>query len=186
MAKIDDKEYFELINQEVKRHLEDSEVSKLAHFYAASTYENRNKYFLGLPATLSAMILSWLVSQDVANENVAEVSANIKLILSLVVSILSGLVTFLNFNDVASKHRTAAQRYHQLWRKCKNWKTDFPDDTTNEKAKETIQKYREDLNEINNESPQIPKWAWKNTQKQQDEGSTDYVEEKKNTMPNKA
>lgn len=174
MAKIFDEDYYEIINSEVERHLEDAEVSKLAHFYAARIYEKRNKYYLGLPATLSAVVLSWLVSQNSTDEDTKEIMATIKLGLGLLVAILSGLVTFLNLNEVASKHRAAAQKYHQLWRKCKNWRTDFPDDTTNEKAKETVQKYRESLKEINNDSPQIPKWAWKNTQKQQDEGSTKY------------
>jgi len=30
------------------------------------------------------------------------------------------------------------------------------------------------LNEINRDSPQIPKWAWKSVKKQQEEGSTTY------------
>lgn len=181
MPQISDGKLYELICEEIERHLEDSEVSKLAHFHAAAIYEKRNKYFLGLPATLSALLLSWFVSQDVANKNIEPLSANVKLILSLIVSLLSGLVTFLNFNEIASKHRVAAQRYQQIWRKCKNWHTDFPDDTKNEDARKMAQQYREELNEINLESPQIPKWAWKSTQKQQNEGSTKYEKEKQRT-----
>lgn len=177
MAIVDEEEYYDIVLEEVGRHLEDTEVSKLAHWYCARVYGNRNKYFLGLPATLSAVFLSWIVSQDVESLDLGYFSIDIKLVLSLAVSILSGLVTFLNLNEVASKHRIAAQRYHHLWRRCKNWKTDFPDDSSNEKAREIIQRYREELSEINGESPQIPIWAWKNTQKQQDKGSTSYEHE---------
>lgn len=183
MGKIKEEDYYNIVLEEVGRHLEDTEVSKLAHWYCARVYKNRNKYWLGLPATLSAVFLSWIVSQDVGSLDLGYFSIDVKLVLSLAVSILSGLVTFLNFNEVASKHRIAAQRYHQLWRKCKNWKTDFPDDSSNDKAREIVRKYREELSEINGESPQIPTWAWKNTQKQQDEGSTKYNEE--STVPNK-
>lgn len=174
LPKLDSQAYYEIITQEIERHLEDTEVSKLAHWHAARVFENRNKYLLGLPATLSAVFLSWIVSQEITSLNLGFFSFDLKLALSLLVSILSGLVTFLNFNEVASKHRASAQKYHQLWRNCKNWRTDFPDDSANSKAKEVVQKYRELLNEINNEAPQIPKWAWKSTQKQKEEGSTRY------------
>ena len=177
MSKVQDLEYYQIISQEINRHLEDSEVSKLAHFYTAAKYEWWHKYLLGLPATLSAIFLAWIVTKDTAEVSTTSAVSwysPFKPILSLSVPILTGLSTFLNLNDIASKHRSAAQRYHQLWRKCKNWQTDFPDDTTNEQAKQTAVKYRTEINDINNDSPQIPKWAWKNTQKQQDEGSTRY------------
>lgn len=179
MSKIDSIEYYKLVSEEIGRHLEDSEVSKLAHFYAAAKYESIHRYWLGLPATLAAIILAWIVSKDVGMPDAATTTVSpwyswSKTTLSLAVPLLTGLSTFLNLNDTASKHRNAAQRYHQLWRKCKNWRTDFPDDTSNDEAKKIAVVYRVEINDINNDSPQIPRWAWKSTQKQQSEGSTEY------------
>ena len=80
-------------------------------------------------------------------------------VLSLIVSILTGLNSFLNLGDIATRHRTAAENLHALWRDCKNWDTDFPDSLECKKAMETVQAYRRRLNEINRDAPQIPRWA---------------------------
>jgi hypothetical protein len=48
-----------------------------------------------------------------------------------------------------------------------------------EKAVQTVQGYRQRLNEINRDSPQIPKWAWKSVRTQRLEGSTQYESDNK-------
>ena len=178
MAQINTEGHYEIICSEIARHLEDSETSKLAHFGAASTFEKWNKFILGLPATIAATVLAWIVNRDSTGNSTTEAWLNmIKIVLSIIVPALSATITFLNLNDTATNHRAAAQRYSELLRKCKNWKTDFPDDTNNEKARETAQKYREEIISINKESPQIPKWAWKSVGEQKQEGSTTYNNE---------
>lgn len=177
-----DQKHFESVKEEVLRHLEDTETSKLAHWNAAAVYERRHKLFIGLPATLLSLMLTWILSSDVktflaADDTFKAVANNTPVILSLVVSILSGLGAFLNFQELASKHRATAENLNALWRDCKNWDTDFPDWTSCEKAVQTIQTYRRRLNEINRDAPQIPKWAWLSVKKQRDEGSTRYDSE---------
>lgn len=178
MGQINSEGHYEIICLEITRHLEDAETSKLAHFDAASSFEKWNKFILGLPATLAATVLACIVNRDSKGTSTMEAWLNmLKIVLSIIVPALSASITFLNLNDIATNHRTAAQRYSELSRKCKNWKTDFPDDTNNEKAKEMVQKYREEIISINKESPQIPKWAWKSVSKQKREGSTTYDNE---------
>ncbi|WP_162561434.1 SLATT domain-containing protein [Methylobacterium terrae] len=99
--------------------------------------------------------------------------------LSLIVSLLSGLTAFLNLNETASRHRNAAESLHALWRDCKNWETDFPDASQCEAAVKRVQIYRQRLNEINRDAPQIPRWAWKSVENQRREGSVSYRLEKK-------
>jgi hypothetical protein len=178
-----DDAHFASIRLEVHRHLEDTETSKLAHWDAAAVYERRHKLFIGLPALVLSLLLTWLLSSDTKNLLSASPDAkgfanSIPVVLSLVVSVLSGLSAFLNFNELASKHRASAENLNALWRDCKNWDTDYPDVSTCEKAVEAVQLYRKRLNEINRDSPQIPKWAWKSVQKQRAEGSTEYAAEK--------
>lgn len=171
--------HFELVKMEVSRHLEDAETSKLAHWYASTVYERRHKLWLGVPALLLSLVLSCLLSADAKNflnsqQHSKWLTDGLPVILSLLVSVLSGLGAFMNFNEMAIKHRTAAENLHSLWRDCRNWETDFPDCSLCEKAVQTVQSYRVRLNEINRDAPQIPKWAWKSVRRQQAEGSTSY------------
>jgi hypothetical protein len=173
-----DESHFNSINEEVRRHLEDSETSKLAHWGAAEVYERRHKRFVGLPALLLSLVLAWILSSDAKglldSYELKWLSSSLPVILSLLVSVFSALGTFLNFNELAQKHRTTAENLNSLWRDCKNWKTDFPDATLCEKACQCVQSYRLRLNEINKDAPQIPRWAWKSVKKQRAEGSTTY------------
>lgn len=174
---MDNKDYELIIKQEVARHLEDSEISKLSHFFAASRYETVHKYYIGLPTTIAALLLSWLVAQkEIDSEGVSWIFT-LKITLSLIVAISTGISTFLNFNELASQHRKAALRYQDIWRKCKNWETDFPDENDLPSAKQLIQSYRNEMTTINQDSPQIPKWAWKSVDKQIKDGSTKYIDE---------
>ena len=181
----DNKVRYEQASNEYERHLEDTETSKLAHFYAAEKYEKRHKFFIGIPATSFAIILTWLLTSplnSIFSQPTAEFLKNsLSVILSLIVAILSALGALLNYNDLAIRHRTAAQKYHALWRKCKNWKTDFPDETSADAAAEAAKLYRERINEINQDSPQIPRRAWKSVRTQMNEGSTSYRFEDEHT-----
>ena len=174
----ENKRQYSEVSEEFSRHLEDTETSKLSHFHAAEKYENRHKLLIGMPATLFAILLTWLLTSPldtIFSSSIALFMKNIlSIFLSLTVAILSALGALLNFNDLAIRHRTAAQKYHALWRKCKNWKTDFPDYSKATVAAQTAKQYRERLNEINHDSPQIPKWAWKSVKVQKEKGSTSY------------
>jgi hypothetical protein len=171
-----DEAHFEIIRQEVQRHLEDTETSKLAHWNAAHVYDRVHRMYLGLPATLLAIALAWLLSGDTQKSIGASavLTVQVPIFLSLVVSLLSGLNAFLNLSDLSMRHRGAAENLHALWRNCRNWSTDFPDASSCEKAAKTVQDYRHRLNEINRDAPQIPKWAWKSVNKQRAEGSVSY------------
>ena len=176
---IDDKQ-FEAVREEVQRHLEDTEVSKLGHWDAARIYERVHRYYLGLPATLLSILLAWLISSQTKTTLPTlgagqALMVQIPVFLSLVVSLLSGLTAFLNLNETASRHRNAAENLNALWRDCRNWATDFPDASHCEAAVKRVQLYRQRLNEINRDAPQIPRWAWKSVQKQRKEGSVSYT-----------
>lgn len=177
-----DKLHFEKVTNEIQRHLEDTETSKLAHWDAAAVYKRRHVAFIGLPATILSILLTWLLSSDFqslseSSQFIKEFSKHIPVFMGLVISLLSGLGTFLNFSELSMKHRATADNLHSLWRDCKNWETDFPDESLCEKAVHTAQQYRKRLNDINRDSPQIPKWAWKSVKKQKMEGSVAYKSE---------
>jgi len=177
-----DKDHFQKVQQEIQRHLEDTEISKLAHWNASAVYDKRNKMYIGIPATLLSVILTWLLTTNfdqilLDNIVINTLFKNAPVIISLIISILSALGTFLNFKDLSTRHRSSAENLHVIWRDCKNWKTDFPDESMCEKAVQMAQQYRRRINEINRDAPQIPKWAWKSVSKQKAEGSTSYSTE---------
>jgi hypothetical protein len=178
-----DDNHYEKVGIEIQRHLEDSEVSKLSHFAAAGIYEKRHRYLVGT-ATGCAIVLTWILTSPLdrifSPDLLYLLSDMIPVFLSLVVSILTALGTWLNFNDLAIRHRMAAQNYQALWRNCKNWETDFPDESTSKEAAQMVKQYRDRLSEINRNSPQIPHWAWKTVSKQREEGSTSYEIEEEN------
>lgn len=174
--------HFKSVKSEVLRHLEDSETSKLAHWHAAAVYEKRHKIYIGLPATILSIFLTWLLSADFQalaqdSESVKSFVKSIPVFISLIVSVLSGLAAFLNYSELAIRHRTAAENLNVLWRDCRNWDTDFPDDANYQQAVQTVQSYRQRLNDVNRDAPQIPKWAWKSVRSQRREGSTTYAGE---------
>ncbi|ORM82334.1 hypothetical protein HA38_21175 [Pantoea allii] len=142
-----DQSHYNKVANEMERHREDTETSKLAHWRAAAKYERRHKLYIGLPATILSVFLTWLLSSEAkdmltGSESAQRLLANGAILLSLIVSTLSGLSTFLNFNELALKHRRAAENLHALWRDCKNWDTDFPDISNCEKAVAAVQSYR--------------------------------------------
>jgi hypothetical protein len=53
----------------------------------------------------------------------------VPVVLGLLIAIWSAVGAVLNYNQLAERHRTAAQKYQTLTRRCKNWKTDFPDES---------------------------------------------------------
>jgi len=186
-----DQAHYDVVSDEMERHREDTETSKLAHWRSAAVYERRHKLFIGVPATVLSLFLTWMLSSDVkklfSEPGILQgVVVNSPVILSLLVSLLSGLGAFLNFNELAVKHRSTAENLHGLWRDCKNWKTDFPDFSCCEKAVAAVQGYRKRLNDINRDAPQIPKWAWKSVSRQLAEGSTAYKNDAASSTDNKS
>jgi hypothetical protein len=178
MNTLSEDQQFREIELEAGRHLEDSEVSKLAHFDAAAVLNRRHRCWIGIPATLSAIILTWLLTSPFKEltdpQNAQFLGKGLPIMLGLITSILTGLSNLLNLNEEAAKHREAAHKYQWVWRKCKNWKTEYPDATFLQHARTAVIKVRDRLNEIGAESPQIPKWAWKSVSRQRAAGVVAY------------
>jgi len=164
---------YEIICNEIKKHEEDSNYNRLAHFAVAKKYAKNHKIFIISQAIATAIILTLLLSplDKIFNPSLVEV---IKIFLSLCIAIYSALGAHLNFHELSITNHNVAQKYQTLWRNCDNWKTDFPDESNIEEAIKRTQFFRDRINEINRESPQIPDWAHDQVKKYMDQGMDKY------------
>jgi len=151
------------IENEFERHLVDCHDSKRAHFDLADYYNEKASLVSYAQSFGLAAITAWLLTNQydgLLPLDHPAVKAT-PTVLSIIVSILTILEHVLRFKEKAMIHEQAAKRYHTLWRTCKNWKTDFPDESTIEQARVAVQKYREQLNEINRDAPHLSSLMWK-------------------------
>jgi len=170
----------------MKRHIEDATTSKIAHFIICDKYgkqENTMKWINAF--SFSGIVVSWFISTQVftllenGGFNISvvwsTVTQSVIPILFVIASIISTTVLFLNrYGEKSRSHREAAQRYQRLWRKALNNKTEYP---TIIHAKELAKRaviYRDELNEINNSSPDIEEWAWVKVSLERKKGGTEY------------
>ncbi|EKO3867054.1 SLATT domain-containing protein [Vibrio harveyi] len=158
-----DCEQFQNIREEFERHLIDSEQSKKAHFDLCDYYVNRSRFVEKLQYFGTACIMAWLLSTQFKGllPDDSHLITIVPIILSLVVAVLSILDPVLKYKEFAYLHEKSAKRYHTLWRACKNWETDFPTSGDVKEAKVAVQQYREQLNDLNRESPHLSGASWK-------------------------
>ena len=178
-----DDKHFELASKEIERHLEDSRINRIAHYELADAYEAKNHRLNVVHGISIGIIITWLLSSQF-KESLPEhyqtfFGEVLPIILSMVVAVLSSLGPLLKYGEKAIKNKSAAQKYHALWRNCLNWETDYPDKSMVKEAVQAARNYRELINEINRESPSIPDWAWDKVEKVEKKGGTEYdVDEK--------
>jgi len=156
-------EIFKQIEEEFHRHLTDCHDSKRAHFDLADYFYERAARVHYIQSFGLAIIAAWLLGTQF--EGLLPMGHPIvkaaPTVLAIIVSILSIAEHVFRFKEKAFTHEQAAKRYHNLWRSCKNWKTDYPSEQFVEQARTAVQKYREQLNEINRESPHLSSVLWK-------------------------
>lgn len=159
---MDQNKSWKYIEKEFKRHLIDCHDSKTAHFDLADYYEKRASFVNKIQSFGIAIVLTWLLSTQFSGflpQDHAVVKA-FPTVLALIVSVMSILEYVLKYNEQAATHIKYAQKYHALWRSCKNWKTDFPNEDCFDQARVAVQKYRDSLSEINKEAPHLSFESW--------------------------
>jgi len=154
---------FDEIEEEFCRHLTDCHDSKRAHFDLADYYYERAARVYYVQSFGLAIIAAWLLSTQF--EGLLPLGHPIvkaaPTVLAIIVSVLSIAEYVFRFKEKAFTNEQAAKRYHSLWRSCKNWKTDYPSEQYLEQARTAVQKYREQLSEINRESPHLSSVLWR-------------------------
>lgn len=162
----------EQIILEAKRIEESLLYSSKGHF-AASSFWSKFHLACGIPA----VVLSAIVG---CNTLAAFAKNWIVVILSLLVVALSSIMTFLNPNERASTHQNAANNYDALMNKIRIfWSIDCWTEVAEAVLTEKLKYYSELKDRLNQNSPQIPRFAYRTAKKGIENGEGLYEVDKK-------
>jgi uncharacterized membrane protein len=122
--------------------------------YLLSAKIRRLNYFLGIPTIAMTMAIACYVFFTI-NQDVGFWVKMIVGMLALLVAILSSLQTFLKYSEQAENHRNASARYQALFNALDQALAIPPKDET--ALREWCDKLRERWDELNLESPTVPR-----------------------------
>lgn len=113
---------------------------------------------IGIPNTIIAAIAGASALSNFSYSNIIAGS------LSIIASVLSGLLTFLNPSDRAKSHMQAFTEFQRLCQQINLLKMDISNEPSEGISKELRQKMEdlfEKLHNLRSASPMIPGWAYK-------------------------
>lgn len=127
-------------------------ISVLAHYECAKLFESYHRS-LGYPTViLSAMAGTTFVST--LNESNAEWARGIAIALSVIVTVLASLQTFLRYAERAEKHKSAATEFGKLRRQLEQMVAFVPDGGT--LTRSDMEFVRRKWGELSTHAPAIP------------------------------
>lgn len=138
------------------------EKNYLLHYHVGDKYECTETRYLGLPMIILSVIVTASIGISLA-ESIA-IPFGVKLLtaaLSLTVSILASLITFLRLKDRALLHHQAADNYYDLLAHCRAFIVD-PEirDFTVDRLRDHERDIIDRLHRLHRDSPPIPAWAY--------------------------
>jgi hypothetical protein len=113
---------------------------------------------IGVPNTIIAAIAGASALSNFSNSNI------VAGILSIIVSVLSGLLTFLNPSDRAKSHMQAFTEFQRLCQRLNMMKIDLANEdggVISDELRRKIEDMFEKLHDLRSVSPMIPVWAYK-------------------------
>ena len=164
---------------EAKRLEERTRDSSKGHHCAAEGWTKRGMQ-LGVPALIISTITSAAVFVQAAKD--LWWLGIIAGLLSVLVTVLTTLTTFLKPNEREGAHLTAANAYDRLnndarvFASIDCWSATSTEAALTAKLNEMIER----KNKLNEDSPQVPPWAWNMAQARIKKGEADYAVDKVN------
>jgi hypothetical protein len=165
----------DLMVKEIDSHTEDCKWSLTSHFYAAERFQFRQNWSIKYPLVVLSGVAAFLTLGSLHrvfstfhfNEDFLEVFLEF---LALLIVILSGLNAASNMEQRAEKHRTAANKYITIRREARQLRieveTSGNDPSTMHVLLEKLANIKNMLNNIAQDAPQIPTWAFEHTNKE--------------------
>ncbi|MFH1769638.1 MAG: SLATT domain-containing protein [Parcubacteria group bacterium] len=157
----------EKIIREAKRIEEDSLYSSKGHFYAAQSWTNLHLW-IGIPTSIMAAIAGASALSQFDNHQI------VAGILAILVAALSAVATFINPNEKSSNHHSAGNSYNSLKNRARIFREIDIDLKTSEDLLKKLKTLNAERDEMNDKSPQIPKWAFLKARKGIEDGEAQY------------
>jgi len=158
----------EQIRKESARIEEDCLYSSKSHFYAGQRWTNVHLW-LGIPAAILAAIAGASALSEFQSHNM------VAGILSIVVAALIAVATFVNPNERAITHKNAGNKYNSLRNRARIfYAIELPVENDPNKSAEKLKSLDDQRSKLNEESPQIPKWAFKKARTGIEDGEANY------------
>ena len=158
------------LRREAERIEEDATYSSKSHFNAEDTWVRRH-YWLGIPATALAAIAGAALSKSQPEWASA---------LTLLASLLTGLMTFLKPNERAAVHRAAAGQFLTLKNDARLFReVELLQTAQAAELPEKLKALSSTRNELNQKSPSIPRGAFVAARKGIEEGEATHKVDKK-------
>ncbi|MHB0767043.1 SLATT domain-containing protein [Bradyrhizobium sp. 1.29L] len=164
---------------EAQRIEERTRDSSKGHHCAAEGW-NKRAFRLGLPTAIISAVTSLAVFAQAAKDYWW--IGLIAITLSITVTILTTLATFLKPEEKQSAHFNAAIAYDKLNGEARMfWSFEcWRSNATEEVLTARIMELTERKDKLNQDSPQIPPWAWKEAKARIDKGETDFAVDRVN------
>lgn len=152
--------------KESKRIEEDCLHSSKGHYVAAQFWSNFH-LIIGIPSVVLAGIAGASAFTDLP------IVAGV---ISIIVTILTSIATFLNPKDRASSHFTAGNNYNSLQSSIRRfWSIECKDDEPIKLLIHKLEEYSLTRDRLNRESTQIPRWAYNKGKKYIEDGEAKYA-----------
>jgi hypothetical protein len=157
------------IIKEAKRIEEALKFSAKGHFSTADVWSHFH-LIVGIPMViLSAVVGASALSRFDPDHVIAG-------ILSILVAVLSGVMTFLNPNEKKSSHLNSGNHYTALQDRVRIfWSIDCWREESEAILTDRLKQFSEQKDKLNQSCPQIPSWAYKIARKGIEGGEAGYT-----------
>ena len=164
----------EQIMIEAQRIEESTLYSSKGHF-VASSFWSKFHLFIGVPTVILSSIVGASVLSQFDPEKI------IAGIISVVITVLSGLMTFLNPNQKSSAHKISGSHYYSLENKVRIFRTiDCWREESEQVLTEKLKYFSEQKDRLSESCPIIPHWAYWIAKKGIESGEAEFKVDKKN------
>jgi len=160
----------EEIIKEAKRIEESTLFSSKGHFAVAAIW-NQLHLWLGIPTVILSGVSSTIAFSKDSNHSIVAIG-----MISIIIAALSSLMTFLNPNEKSLSRLRCGNCYDSLQNKVRIfWTIDCKQEISEQVLYEKLKYFSEQKDRLNQDSPQIPQWAYKKAKKGIESGETIYA-----------
>jgi hypothetical protein len=125
-----------------------------AHTRAAVSFDRRGR-FLGVPVVIASTAVGTSIFTGLGGSHALQIAAGL---VSFGAAVLSSLQTALKYPELATQHKSAAQKYGQLRRKIETRMVADSEDPS--KATASLDDFRQEWDALDEQSPNIPQWIY--------------------------